>query len=273
MNKVILVAFDSEQKAFEGDRALHETHRDGGITLYDDAVVVKDANGKVVGREEPETSPVATLGGMVMGGLIGLLGGPVGAALGMSTGTLVGAAFDLTRDGVAKDFVEDAGSRLEPGKVAVIADIDKDWQVPLDTRMEALGGKLLPHTKRQIDDLYMERDIEITQRELATLEAGKLATVRASQTEKARTEVDRLQAKIDTTKGKLQEKENALTSKIQSVKEEGQDRGAALEAQKTAATAESQAGLTRREADIRAGDDTRIKRLQDALNRRMAARA
>jgi len=273
MNKVIFVAFDTEQKAFEGDRALHEMHRDGLVTLYDDAVVVKEANGKVVVREEPETSPLATLGGMVTGGLIGLLGGPVGAAVGMSTGTLVGAAFDLTRDGVAQDFVEDAGARLEPGKVALIAEIDEDWQVPLDTRMEALGGKLIRHTKLQIDDLYMERDIEITQRELAALEAEKLEKVKASQTEKARKEAEKLQAKIDATKNKLQEKENALTSKMQSVKEEGQDKVTALEAQKATATAESKARLTRREADIRADYDKRIKRLQDALNRRKAAHA
>jgi uncharacterized membrane protein len=273
MNKVIFVAFDSEQKAFEGDRALHEMHRDGLITLYDDAVVVKDANGKVVVREEPETSPLATLGGMVTGGLIGLLGGPVGAAVGMSTGTLVGAAFDLTRDGVAQEFVEDAGARLEPGKVGVIAEVDEDWQVPLDTRMEALGGKLIRHTKLQIDDLYMERDIESTQRELTALEAEKLASVKASQTEKASKEAEKLQAKIDATKSKLQEKENALTSKMQSVKEEGQDKVAALEAQKATATAESKARLAHREADIRADYDKRIKRLQDALNRRKAAHA
>ena len=273
MNKVIFVAFDSEQKAFEGDRALHDMHRDGLITLYDDAVVVKDANGKVVVREEPETSPLATLGGMVTGGLIGLLGGPVGVAVGLGSGTLVGAAFDLTRDGVAQQFVEDAGARLEPGKVAVIAEIDEDWQVPLDTRMEALGGKLLRHTKLQIDDLYMERDIEITQRELAALEAEKLASVKASQTEKARKEADKLQAKIDATKSKLQEKENALSSKVQSVKEEGHDKVAALEAQKATATADAKTRLARREAEIRADYDKRIKRLQDALNRRKAAHA
>jgi uncharacterized membrane protein len=273
MNKVIFVAFDAEQKAFEGDRALHEMHRDGLITLYDDAVVVKDANGKVVVREEPETSPLATLGGMVTGGLIGLLGGPVGAAVGMSTGTLVGAAFDLTRDGVAQEFVEDAGARLEPGKVAVIAEIDEDWQVPLDTRMEALGGKLIRHTKLQIDDLYMERDVEITQRELANLEAEKLASVKAAQTAKAGKEADKLQAKIDATKRKLQDKENALTAQAQSVKEEGQDKISALEAQKATATVEARTQLEQREAEIRADYDKRIKRLQDALNRRKAAHA
>jgi len=273
MNKVIFVAFDSEQKAFEGDRALHEMHRDGLITLYDDAVVVKEANGKVVVREEPDGSPLATLGGMVTGGLIGVLGGPVGAAVGLGTGTMVGAAFDLTREGVAREFVEDAGARLEPGKVGLIAEIDEDWQVPLDTRMEALGGHLLRQTKLQIEDAYIERDIESSQKELEALEAEKLASIQAAQSEKARKQAEKLQAKIDAAKNTLTGKENALTAKMQSLRDEGQDKVSALEAQKATASADTKSQLDRRLANVRGDYERRIARLQDALNRRKAAHA
>jgi len=273
MNKVIFVTFDSEQKAFEADREVHEMHRDGLITLYDDAVVVKDANGKVVVREEPDGSPLATLGGMVTGGLIGVLGGPVGAAVGLGTGTLIGATFDLTREGVAQEFVEDAGARLAPGKVALIAEIDEDWQVPLDTRMEALGGQILRQTKMQIEDAYIERDIEASQKELEALEAEKLASVQTAQTEKARKQAEKLQTKIDAAKAKVAEKENGLTAKVQSVKEEGQDKVSALEAQKATVSVEAKAQLDRRLANVRADYDKRLKRLQDALNRRKAAHA
>ena len=130
MNKVIFVGFDTEQKAYEGDRALHDMHRDGTLTLYNDAVVVKEPGGKVAVRRAPDAEPVGAFGGMLTGGLIGLLGGPVGAAVGLGAGTLIGAAFDLTKEGVDRDFVEDAGARLEPGKAAVIAEIDEQWQVP-----------------------------------------------------------------------------------------------------------------------------------------------
>jgi uncharacterized membrane protein len=273
MNKVIFVAFDSEQKAFEGDRALHEMHSDGLITLYDDAVVVKEASGKVVVREQPDGGPVATLGGMVTGGLIGVLGGPVGMAVGLGTGTLIGAAFDLTREGVAGEFVEDAGARLEPGKVALIAEIDEEWQVPLDTRMEALGGTLLRHTKLQIEDAYIERDIENSQKELEYLEAEKLASIKASQTEKAGKQAEKLQAKIDVAKQKVAEKERTLTAKMQSLTEESQDKVSALEAQKATASADAKAQLDRRLVDVQGDYERRIKRLQDALNRRKAARA
>lgn len=271
MNKVIFVGFDTEQKAYEGDRALQDMHRDGTLTLYNDAVVVKEPDGKVAVRRAPDAEPVGTFGGMLTGGLIGLLGGPVGAAVGIGAGTLIGAAFDLTKEGVDQDFVEDAGARLEPGKAAVIAEIDEQWQVPLDTRMEGLGGTLVRRTQTQIEDAYLEREIETAQKELAGLESETVAEVTAMQTEKARKRAEKLQAKIDAAKRKVQEKEDELARKLQSVKDEGNQKIAVLKAQKATATVESKAALERRLADVRSDYERRTGRLQDAVDRRKAA--
>jgi uncharacterized membrane protein len=267
MNKVIFVGFESEQKAYEGDRALHDMHREGTISLYNDAVVVKERSGKVAVRRAPEGEPVGMFGGMLTGGLIGLLGGPIGAAVGLGTGTLIGAAFDLTKEGVDQDFVEDVGARLEPGKAAVIAEIDEQWQVPLDTRMEALGGTLVRRTQTQIEDAYLEREIETAQRELAELESETVAEMKASQTEKARRRAERLQEKIDAAKRKVQAKEDELAGKLQAVRTEGDRKIALLEAQKATASAESRAALERRLADVRADYARRTKRLQEAMDR------
>jgi len=273
MNKVIFVGFDTEQKAYEGDRALHDMHREGTLTLYNDPVVVKDPSGVVAVRRAPEGEPVGALGGMLTGGLIGLLGGPIGAAVGLGTGTLIGAAFDLTKEGIDRDFVEDAGTRLEPGKAAVIAEIDEQWQAPLDTRMDGLGGKLVRRTQTQIEDAYLEREIETAQKELASLESETLAEVTAAQTEKARKRAEKLQAKIDAMQRKVQEKEDELARKLESVKDEGNRKIAVLEAQKATATAESKAALDRRLADVRSDYERRTGRLQEALDRRKAAHA
>ncbi len=273
MNKVIFVGFDSEQKAYEGDRALHDLHREGTLTLYNDAVVVKESGGKVAVRQGPKEEAAGTFSGMLTGGLIGLLGGPVGAAVGLGTGTLIGAAFDLTKEGIDQDFVEEAGERLAPGKAAVIAEIDEQWQVPLDTRMEGLGGKLVRRTPTQLEDAYLEREIETAQKELVVLESEKVAEVKAAQTEKARKHAEKLQAKIDAANRKVQEKQNELAAKLQSVKDEGEQKVAVLEAQKATATAESKAALERRLADVRGDYERRTKRLQEAMDRRKAVHA
>jgi uncharacterized membrane protein len=273
MNKVIFVGFNTEQQAYEGDRALHEMHRDGTLTLYNNAVVVKEANGKVVVRQMPDLEAVGTFGGMITGGLIGLLGGPVGAAVGLGTGTMLGAAFDLTKEGIDSDFVEDAGTRLAPGKAALIAEIDEDWQAPLDARMETLGGKILRQTPTQIEDAYLERSVEAAENDLASLEAEKLTQVMTAQTEKARKQAEKLQAKIAEAKQKVQDKEAALAAKMQAVKDEGAKKIATFEAQKATATAESKALLERRVADVRREYQRRTERLQSALDRRHTADA
>lgn len=271
MNRVIFVGFDTEEKAYAGDRALHDMHKDGSLTLYNDAVVVKEPSGFVAVRREPEAEAAGTFGGMLTGGLIGLLGGPVGAAVGIGAGTLIGAAFDLTKEGIDREFVEDAGAQLAPGKAAVIAEIDEQWQVPLDTRMEALGGTVVRRTQTQIEDAYLEREIEAAQKELAVLESEKVAEVKASQTEKARRQAEKLQAKVDAAKRKVREKENELAAKLQSVKDEGEQKIAVLEAQKATATAELKASLDRRLADVRSDYERRATRLQEALDSRKAA--
>jgi uncharacterized membrane protein len=273
MTRVIFVGFDTEQKAYEGDRALRDMHREGTLTLYNDAVVVKEPDGAVALRRPPDADPIGTVGGMITGGLIGLLGGPVGAAVGMSAGTLLGAAFDLTNAGLDQEFVEDIGERLAPGNAAVIAEIEEQWQVPLDTRMETLGGKVLRRTRPQIEDAYLERTVDAAQKELADLEAEKLARVKTAQTEKARKEAEKLQAKIDGARRKVALKEKELSAKMQALKEEGSQKIALLEAQKATAVVESKALLDQRLAAIRDEYGNRTSRLQDSLERRKAAHA
>ena len=272
MEKVIFVGFDTEQQAYEGDRALREMHTDGTLTLYNDAVVVKEAGGTVASRRSPDAEPLGTLGGMLTGGLVGLLGGPAGAAVGLGAGTLVGAAFDLTKEGLDRDFVEDVGARLEPGKAAVIAEIDESWQVPLDTRMEALGGTLLRRTRTQIEDTYLERDIEAAEKELDAL-AETLASVKASTTSKARQQAEKLQARIDAAERNLQQKQNELSAKMQSVKAEASEKIARFEAQKATVTAQAKAQLEGRLAEVRTNYERRIERLQQAADRRKAVHA
>ena len=48
MDKVVAVVFNDEKQAYEGLRAFRDLHTDGSITLYSNAVVAKDASGKLV---------------------------------------------------------------------------------------------------------------------------------------------------------------------------------------------------------------------------------
>ena len=268
MNKVIFVTFDSEDKAYEAERALHEMHQDGVITWYDDAVVVKDASNKVVVRNEPKGEPVATVSGMIAGGLIGLLGGPIGSLVGVSAGSLVGAAFDLAHEGIDSAFVADIGQQLEAGKTTLIAHIDESWQVPVDTRMNALGGKVVRRTRTQIEDARLERDLQASQKELANLESEQIAAMKASEAEKTTEKLQKIDAKIAAAKKALADKETALAKKLETVKGEGKDKIDLLEAQKATVAEQSRIVLDRRIADVRADYQDRIDKLSQALAHR-----
>jgi uncharacterized membrane protein len=255
MDRVVAVVFDDEKQAYEGLRALRDLHRDGSITLYSDAVVAKDASGKLLVRE-PGESPAGAIFGLLTGGLVGLLGGPIGVAVGAGTGTMIGAAFDLTRAGISGDFLQDMSEYLLPGKTAVITEVDEDWQAPIDTRMEALGGHVFRHNRIEIEDAYEERQIVAYREELIALEAEHQ---KASAERKAK-----IQARIEATRQKLRAKQDQLKTRIETVKREGDAKIESLQQQLKTARDERKQHLEKRLAEIRADYRVRSEKLHQA---------
>ena len=54
MDKMLIAVFDGDAAAFDGLTALRDLHRDGDITLYGWALIVKDKTGKISVRQAPE---------------------------------------------------------------------------------------------------------------------------------------------------------------------------------------------------------------------------
>ena len=255
MDKVMAVVFNDEKQAYEGLRAFRDLHTDGSITLYSNAVVAKDPSGKVVVRETSE-SPEGTFFGLLTGSLVGLLGGPIGVAVGASTGTMIGATFDLARAGISDDFLQEMSEYLLPGKTAVITEVDEDWQAPIDTRMEALGGHVFRRNRIEVEDAYYERQIAADRDELIALEAERQ---KASAERKAR-----LEARIEDTRHKLQDKRDELKARIESVKREGEAKIESLQQQLKTARDERKQRLEKRLAEIRAEYRERSDKLHQA---------
>jgi uncharacterized membrane protein len=255
MDKVVAVVFNDEKLAYEGLRAFRDLHKDGSITLYSDAVVAKDASGKLSVREGGEV-PEGTFFGLLTGSLIGILGGPIGVAVGASTGTMIGAAFDLTRAGIAGDFLDEVSEYLLPGKTAVIAELDEEWQAPIDTRMEALGGHVFRRNRIAVEDAYYERQIAAYRDELTALQAE---LDKASSERKAR-----LEARIEDTRHKLQDKRDELKARIESIKRDGEAKIESLQQQLKAARDEQKQRLEKRLAEIRADYRQRADKLEQA---------
>jgi uncharacterized membrane protein len=196
MDRMLVVVFDNESKAYEGKKALLQLDSEGSISVYGYAVVAKNADGTASIKQGDDAGPLGTLAGTALGSLIGVLGGPVGVAIGATAGFAGGMTGDLLNAGVGDDFVYDVSKSLLPSKVAVVAEIEEDWTTPVDTRMEAIGGVVF---RRALSDVVHQ----VHQENVTSMKAD-MAQLKA---EHAQAHANR--------KGKLQEKINQLDSKIQ----------------------------------------------------------
>src|SRR5579859_5063608 len=104
MDRMLVVVFDNEAKAYEGKQALLQLDAEGSIGAYAYAVLAKQADGRATIKQGDDNGPLGTLANTAVGSLVGLLGGPIGVAVGAASGAMIGSAFDLNNARVGDDF-------------------------------------------------------------------------------------------------------------------------------------------------------------------------
>jgi uncharacterized membrane protein len=251
MNKLLVSVFDSEMAAEAGLKALRSLHAAGDITLYATGVVASDAKGVVSVKKSMDPGPVGTVTGLAVGSLIGLLGGPAGIAIGALTGTLVGAVRDFWVAGVGLDFIEEAAKHLQPGKVALVAEIEEEWVVPVDAALEASGGHVLRRTRTEIAEAQFDHDILAFKAEIKELEseashAGAGALVK-------------LQVKLAAAKHSLDGAVHRAKERGDALKQEADAKAEALKLQ-----------LNQAQGDVKVRIEDRVKRVKSAYHARGA---
>jgi uncharacterized membrane protein len=256
MDKMLVVVFDSELKAYEGSRALQELQNEGSINLYAKAVIARDASGKVTVKQEGDMGPVGSAVGLLTGSLIGLIGGPLGLAIGAGVGTYGGLLYDLLHLGVNEDFLADVEKSLLPGKAAVVAEVWEEWTLPVDTRMEALGGVVLRRSRSEVLDTQIEQDLTTLNADLEALEAE---TKQATGESKAK-----LQAKVDATKARLQAAQDAIQARLEASQQETDAKIQSLQEQADKQSGEHKAKRQARIAELQAEQKRRSELLKQA---------
>jgi len=209
MERMLVVVFDNEKRAFEGKSALRQLELEDSISIYAGAVVAKHADGTVSVKQLDDDVPAGTLTGTAVGSLIGLLGGPVGLAVGALSGMTFGAFYDIDTARVGEDFVDDVSKSLTPNKVAVIAEIDEEWTAPVDARMEALGGVVFRRALWEVREKVQDEDVAAMKADLAQLKS-EISKAHADRKAKIQKKIDQLQAKIDTQQKKAKERRAAF---------------------------------------------------------------
>jgi uncharacterized membrane protein len=196
--RMLVVVFDDESKAYDGAKALNQLDQEASISVHAGAVVKKNSDGTLTVEDVGSDFPIRTLGGTAIGSLIGLLGGPIGLGIGAATGALAGYVADLNRAGVNADYLIDASSRLTPGKWALVSDVSEEWETPVDTKMGALGGTVLRASREDVEDEQYARDV-------ATL-SSEIAQLRKEETQAREEDKKKIRAKIDSLNYKLHQR-------------------------------------------------------------------
>lgn len=254
MEKMLVVVFENEAKAYEGARALNQLDTEGSIAIHAEAVIKKNADRTVSVLQSDGEFPVRTIGGTAIGSLIGVLGGPVGLAIGAVAGSFAGMLGDVYAAGVNTDFGADVAATLEPSKYAVVADVSEEWVTPVDSAMEAAGGVVFRSRRGTVEDDLRARDVAELKQEIEQLRAEH---ARASADRKAK-----LQAKIDNLNAKLQTKLEQAKQRSEQIKAETDAKVQALQKRAAKAQGETKKALDARIAQIRAEYEERSKRLK-----------
>jgi uncharacterized membrane protein len=265
MDKMLVAIFDSGSKAYEGARILQELDADGSLTLFAFAVIEKDAGGTVTIEQSAEEGPVATAAGFLAGGLIGGVAGPAGVAVGGAAGSLAGTLYDIAQLGVSEDFLAEVGRSLQPGKSAVVAEVEEEWVTPADSRLEAAGALVLRRARGELVHAHIDRDIAALEAEIADLRAESRNASGAARA--------RLQSNIAAGNAQLQALQERAKAASDAARSELDAKLKRLEQRAGEVQGDAKAKLEARIARLRSDSKQRLDKLHQAWERAKQALA
>jgi uncharacterized membrane protein len=209
MEDIIVVVFDTAQRAYEGLNYLNQLDSDGVIDLYAGSIIEKDTDGKVCEQGRQGNFAFHTIAGTALGSLAGLLAGPPGFSIGAAVGGITGIIRDLHAAGVNSHFVDEVSAILKPGMFAVVADVNEEWTTPVDTRMEALGGFVFRTAKQNFETELRTQEITAIRGQIDQLK-GEEEIVMEDRKEKIRAQIDTLSQKLKTAQTEAEQQAQKL---------------------------------------------------------------
>jgi len=160
MEKIIKILVDSEKDAFQISQELSALDHDGTLSIANSFILSKDRDG-LVSLKDAKGDRIATytLGGVLTGSLLGILGGPLGILWGATLGLMAGTAGDIWEGERKSDYLDHVGKSLPNGKTALLVHLDEHWTVPLDTICQKYGATLSRYEVDEEIESYIQREL------------------------------------------------------------------------------------------------------------------
>ena len=152
--------------------------------------------------------------------------------------------------------MDKVSGQLAPGKAAVVAEVDEDWIIPLNMRMEAIGGSVAREWRSDFEEAEIAKDTAARKAEFAQLRAEM---AQSSADAKAK-----LQTRLNEVKAKLDELSSQAQAKLQKLDKDTNAKIDAVNDQIAKANAATKARIKERLAGLRADRDRRAAKLKEA---------
>ena len=152
MENVIVLDAPAAEQAQESVRGLRRLHDAGDIRLEAFAVVERTEDGRLLVLDQVEDVQItATAAGGVVGGIVGLLSGPLGLLIGGATGAVVGSLLDLADAESSDDVLRNLSRAVPAGRAATIAVVAETAQTAVDAMACDLGMEVLRKTRAEVE--------------------------------------------------------------------------------------------------------------------------
>lgn len=206
METIIRVLFSNEADAYKSQKALEQLDYNAELSLGESYVITRPEGGGTaeIKSTQGESFGEATLGGVVIGGLVGLLGGPIGVLIGSSMGMLAGVTTDLVRSDDTDEYLDEFAKHVPPGKTLLVAHVWEDYLTPVDVALEPLHGQVsrynVDEELRKASDLEDARlSREIAQADRDWQESSDAARAdRKARLDDLKTRRDEVRSRVET---------------------------------------------------------------------------
>ncbi len=147
MENVISVIFRNESDGYQMITELRNAPKAEQATILQMGLVKRDENGLTLcdGYDGISEKAEGTIVGGLTGGLIGILGGPIGVLLMGSAGALSGSVFDMGGAATGAALLEVVAEKLNAGELALIILAEEKDESYLDAKLSKFPAEILRH--------------------------------------------------------------------------------------------------------------------------------
>jgi len=206
MTNLIVISFRNEIQAIEASHKLIELESFGDISVYEKVILKKNSNGDTSVIESETTDGLRALSGTALGTLAGAFAGPVGLLIGMVAGTLTGGILEAGHVDFSEDFSSKVIDKLQPGSVAIIAEIYEESPDFVDNVVAPLGGTITRSNVDYVYDEYVDDQVKQIDEDIAAQRA-KIKSAAASERTKIQEKINHLKEKRKQRIAELKEKQ------------------------------------------------------------------